>query len=120
MRRALLPLLTVPVLALALAGCGSTDAAGDSAAVDCSPKPCVVMRDNRFLPSQLTVDAGQTVTWVNQDTVVHDVANEREGEAPRSDLFAEGETYRFTARRPGEIAYVCTIHPGMEGTLTVR
>jgi plastocyanin len=116
-RRLLPTLLALP--ALALAGCGSDDAAGGTAAVDCA-QPCVVMQDNEFAPRDLTVRAGQTVTWVNSDPVVHDVANVAEGEEPRSELFGQDRTYTFTPRRPGEIAYVCTIHPGMEGTLTVR
>ena len=118
MRRRLLPLLALGVLALA--GCGSDDAAGDStAAADCA-QPCVVMQDNEFVPRDLTVDAGRTVTWVNEDPVVHDVANVEEGAEPNSELFGQGRTFTYTPRRPGRIAYVCTIHPGMEGTLTVR
>ena len=118
MRRSLLPLLALPVLALG--GCGSDDAAGGTvAAVDCA-EPCVVMQDNEFAPRDLTVDAGQTVTWTNSDPVVHDVANVEEGEQPRSQLFGQGRTFRWRATGPGRIAYVCTIHPGMEGTLTVR
>jgi plastocyanin len=115
--RALLPLLAVP--ALALAGCGSEDASGGTAAADCA-QPCVVMQDNEFAPRDLTVRAGQTVTWVNSDPVVHDVANVDEGAQPRSPLFGQDRTFTFTPSRPGRIAYVCTIHPGMEGTLTVR
>ena len=118
MRRLLLPLLALP--ALALSACGSDTAAGaGAAAADCA-QPCVVMQDNEFAPRDLTVRAGQTVTWVNSDPVVHDVANVDEGEQPRSQLFGQGRTFTFTPSRPGEIAYVCTIHPGMEGTLTVR
>ena len=117
MRRLLPTLLALP--ALALAGCGSDDAAGGTAAADCA-QPCVVMQDNEFAPRDLTVRAGQTVTWRNSDPVVHDVANVEEGEQPRSELFGQDGTFRFTARTPGRIEYVCTIHPGMEGTLTVR
>ncbi len=117
MRRLLPTLLALP--ALALAGCGSDDAAGGTAAVDCA-QPCVVMQDNEFAPRDLTVRAGQTVTWVNSDPVVHDVANVAEGAEPRSELFGQDRTYTFTPRRPGEIAYVCTIHPGMEGELVVQ
>ena len=118
MRRLLLPLLALP--ALAAAGCGSSDAAGDTAAAADCAQPCVVMQDSEFAPRELTVRAGQTVTWTNSDPVVHDVANAREGAEPRSRLFGQGRTFRFTAREPGRIEYVCTIHPRMEGTLTVR
>lgn len=117
MRRALLGLMTVP--ALLVAGCGGEDPGAPAAAANC-PQPCVTMRDTQFVPRDVTVRPGQTVTWANADSVVHDVVNAREGEEPRSQLFGEGGTYRFTARRPGRIDYVCTVHPGMTGTLTVR
>jgi len=40
-------------------------------------------------------------------------------DGPKSDLFGEGQTYVFTPKATGKIEYVCTVHPGMAGTLTV-
>ncbi len=102
------------------AGCGGDDGGTASAAARDCPQPCVVMQDNAFVPRDLTVRAGQTVTWVNADSVVHNVVNAREGQAPESPLFGEGRSFRYTAREAGRIEYVCTVHPGMEGSLTVR
>jgi len=114
----LLPLLLLAPLA---AGCGTDDASGGDAATAANcPEPCVRMNDLKYEPAALTVRVGQTVTWVNTDTVVHDVVNAQEGEEPASPLFGEGRTYAFTAREPGTIRYVCTVHPGMEGSLTVQ
>ena len=56
--------------------------------------------------------------WTNEDSVVHDVTA-KSGATFKSDLFAKGKTYSFKATKAGTIDYVCTIHPGMEGTLTV-
>jgi plastocyanin len=77
------------------------------------------MVDLKFEPKSLEVKVGQTVTWVNKDTAPHNVVNEREGQQPKSELFNEGGKYSFTPTKAGRIAYVCTIHPGMEGTLDV-
>jgi plastocyanin len=80
----------------------------------------VKMVNFEFDPRDVTVEQGATITWLNEDSVQHD-AVAREGEGPDSELFNQGESYSWTADvEPGEIPYVCTIHPGMEGTITVR
>jgi plastocyanin len=33
---------------------------------------------------------------------------------------SNGQTYSFTFRTKGTISYICTIHPFMEGTITVQ
>jgi plastocyanin len=119
MRRILLPVLASTAL---LAGCGS-DSESESTPQD-APSPGaaanqVDMVDLKFEPKSLEVKVGQTVTWVNKDTAPHNVVNEREGQQPKSELFNEGGKYSFTPTKAGRIAYVCTIHPGMEGTLDV-
>ena len=78
------------------------------------------MQDLKFVPEDITVKAGEEITWVNEDTAPHNVVNATEGEEPRSELFNEGGTYRFTPTKAGKIDYVCTIHPGMDGTITVE
>ena len=123
MRR--LPALLLLGAALA-AGCGS-DGGGSSPA----PAPAgggggeaagnrVTMQDLQFEPKAITVKAGETITWVNQESAPHNVVNAQEGEGPKSELFGEGGTYEFTPKQPGKIDYVCTVHPGMEGTITVE
>ena len=79
----------------------------------------VAMRGFEFVPENVTVERGQTITWVNEDTAQHD-AVATEGDGPDSKLFNQGESYSWTAEEPGEIPYVCTFHPGMDGTITVR
>ena len=41
------------------------------------------------------------------------------GESFKSQNFGKGGTFSFTPTKAGTIKYVCTIHPGMDGTLTV-
>ncbi len=116
MLRATLPLL---LCTAALAGCGSDD---EQSGAPVTPEGTnqVGMKDLNFVPEQITVKAGETITWTNQESVPHNVVNAEEGEQPKSELFNEGGTYEFTPKEPGKIDYVCTIHPGMEGTITVE
>lgn len=120
MRRLILPLLASTAL---LAACGSDEepaaqpapaASGDGSGTR------VAMKDIEFVPQDITVKAGETITWVNEDNVPHNVVNAKEDEQPKSELFNEGGTYQFTPTAPGKIDYVCTIHPGMDGTITVE
>ena len=76
------------------------------------------MQNLRFHPASVTVKAGQTVTWTNDDTVDHNVTS-KSGAHFMSQAFGHGRTYRYTARAPGTITYVCTLHPGMNGKIVV-
>ena len=70
-----------------------------------------------FVPPTLTVNAGDLVIWQNNDLVPHTAVA-----APRFDsgpIAPEGN-FKVTLSQPGEIQYVCTIHPGMAGRITVQ
>jgi plastocyanin len=111
--------LLIVGLALALSGCGGDD---DSAGAPAPPSGDVVtvaMEDLQFDPKAATVKVGQTVRWVNEDTIDHD-AVAREGADFKSELFGKGESFEWKAEAAGTVRYVCTIHPGMEGTIEVR
>ena len=109
-------------------GCGGSDETA-SQATDSTPAPAeatvaegavrVAMKDFEFVPENVTVEPGQTITWVNEDGAQHD-AVAAEGDGPKSELFNQGESYSWKAEQAGTIPYVCTVHPGMEGTITVR
>ncbi|MCH8345866.1 MAG: cupredoxin domain-containing protein [Chloroflexi bacterium] len=76
----------------------------------------VEMRDYEFFPAKLTVDEGTEVTWVNRDSVPHNAV----GEAFDSGKLNSGEGASIVLDEPGIHFYVCTYHPGMEATITVR
>jgi plastocyanin len=63
------------------------------------------------------VKAGTTVTFENDDDIPHQVV--ATGGAFRSKALDTGDTYAFTFTEPGEIAYFCSLHPHMQGTITV-
>jgi plastocyanin len=84
----------------------------------------VGMQNIQFDPAEVTVNAGETVTWTNDEAVAHDV----DGSGPGGDFSSgpeggmnEGDEFVFTFDEPGTYDYVCRVHaPGMAGTVTVR
>jgi plastocyanin len=76
----------------------------------------VVMEGVKFTPEMLTVRRGDTVVWVNKDPFPHTVTAKG---AFDSRSIAAGESWKYTPRKAGEHAYICTFHPNMKGTLRV-
>ena len=77
-----------------------------------------------FDPLEATVPAGATVrlTFTNDSTVPHNLTFGAPINAATANIVDPGdqETIEFTAPEAGEYTFVCTLHPGMEGTLTVE
>jgi len=82
----------------------------------------------RYQPKHLTIDAGQTVTWVNEDGVTHTVTS-GQGTTPvlgplASPFLAKGEIYSHTFAERGSYEYLCLPHVGQvgmrEATITVQ
>jgi plastocyanin len=104
----------VGVVALALGACGTGDASTPDAAAE-SDGPTVVIEDLAFEPETLTVEVGDTVTWVwNDGAVKHDVS----GDDFKSEVMSEG-TFSHRFEEAGTYDYVCTLHPNMTGTIEV-
>lgn len=75
----------------------------------------VVLADSQFTPADLTVETGTEISWIWDDgSVSHNVV----GEDFTSNIQTEG-TFTHTFTQAGTHGYVCTLHPGMEGTVTV-
>jgi plastocyanin len=77
----------------------------------------VVISDFAFQPQALTVPKGTTVTWRNADPLDHSVV--APDQSFSSGALGRGDTFRFTFDTPGDIAYVCGVHPEMTGTVNV-
>lgn len=74
--------------------------------------------DFTFVPPELTVGVGDTVTWTNQDQAAHTVTSDGDGPLDSPDL-EQGATYDANFSEPGTYDYICTIHPTMQGTVEV-
>jgi plastocyanin len=77
-----------------------------------------------FDPGKVTVPAGAKVqvTFENRATLPHNLTFNAPINVATSAVVAPGttETIEFTAPAAGDYGFVCTIHPGMGGTLTVE
>jgi plastocyanin len=71
-----------------------------------------------FAPGTLTVNAGTTVTWKNEDDSPHRIAD-KNGTFTSAALDTD-DTFSHTFTAPGMYAYICTIHPYMTGKIIVK
>jgi plastocyanin len=108
------------LLVLALAACGGDDGGGGGASAEGCPEGAVIIRmvDIQFDPKEATAGVGQEVCWPNEDEIDHNAVAES-GATFKSELYGKDETFTATVSEPGTVEYVCTIHPGMVGTIEV-
>jgi plastocyanin len=78
----------------------------------------VVLKNFDFSPMDVTVTPGSTVTWKNMDGEPHTVAS-ADG-VFRSPALDQNDTYQFKFDKPGVYKYICSIHPKMRATITVK
>ena len=108
----------VGVTALLAAALPELTAAG-AAAVTAAASPATVDIDNfAFTPAALTVTAGTTVTWKNEDDSPHRIGD-KNGTFKSAALDTD-DTFSHTFAAPGEYPYICTIHPYMVGEIIVK
>jgi len=78
----------------------------------------VSMDHSTFIPSEITVTPGTTVTWVNNETMPHTVVDPNKGF--RSKTLVKDAKFSFTFTTPGDYDYLCSIHPNMKGKVIVK
>jgi plastocyanin len=78
----------------------------------------VAIEGMKFVPGRLEVAAGDTVVWTNKDIVPHTVT--AQGAKVESGEIGPDKSWKFVARKKGEIPYICRLHPVMHGTLVVK
>lgn len=111
------------VVAATALGCGGDDldvAGGPPTSV---PPGTILIVDDRFVPSELTVAEGSPVSWVNLDEREHRVVSlpaVRGVNVLDSGEIGKDATYTHTFRRPGTYRYYCEIHNYEKGTVIVR
>jgi len=71
-----------------------------------------------FAPAIVTISAGTTLTWTNNDSVSHTVTS-------RDNLFdsgnlSGGSTFSYTFAQSGTFEYYCTIHPYMTAKVIIE
>jgi plastocyanin len=70
-----------------------------------------------FSPQRLTVKAGTTVTWTNEDDIPHTIASPPKFKSKALDT---DDKFSFTFTTPGTYSYFCSLHPHMTGSIVVE
>jgi plastocyanin len=126
--------LLLACLALGLVACGGDDddgGGGGGGGAATTEEPAggggaqVSLKDIQFHPQDLTVKAGETITFTNDESIPHDVHKQS---GPGADFSSgpdggmqQGDTFELKLDKPGKYEYVCHVHaPGMAGTITVK
>jgi plastocyanin len=108
------------ILAMAFA---LTAGARPNLAVSPSDKPASgteVKIDNfSFGPATITIPAGSTVTWTNNDDVPHVVTSD-DNKMFKSKALDTDDRFSFTFTKPGTYNYYCAIHPKMVAKIVVQ
>lgn len=77
----------------------------------------VTSQDFAFNPNIITVNIGDSVTWINQDGVtLHSTTQDTN--LWSSDL-GQGGSFSYVFSNPGTYTYFCRFHPFMKGTINV-
>jgi len=77
----------------------------------------VKMSGMTFSPASLSITAGTTVTFFNDDNTTHTVTED--GGVFDSGNVAPGASYKHTFATGGTVKYHCKIHSGMKGSVVV-
>jgi plastocyanin len=113
----LLPIAAAVVL---VGGCGGDrETTGTTAAAPSSGPSAVKIVDYAYAPPEMTVAAGSTVKFTNQDSTAHTVTSKGSG-AFDSGTIEPGKTGEITLDKAGTYSYYCVFHPFMKGTVTVE
>jgi plastocyanin len=105
-------LLLVAVAAVFAAGCGGSGTGEPVAATEVE-----MVKSYSFDPKVIEIEAGETVTWTNEDNFTHTV----QVQGQEDHKVERGESVEITFDEPGTYDYVCTLHRhDMDGTVIVK
>ena len=139
MTKLLALILACLALGLVAASCGGDDDSGDGGGggggeeATQTEQPAegggggteVGMQNVQFDPKDVTVAPGDTITFVNNESIPHDV---HKTSGPGADFSSgptggmqQDDTFELTLDEAGTYEYVCNVHaPGMAGSITVK
>jgi plastocyanin len=88
-----------------------------------SSRPGCEKTETCYLPPEITVDFGESVTWINNDSAFHTVTSGHYDEY--DGIFDSGQMdpaqkFSHTFAEPGEFQYYCRLHPWMDGLVIVK
>ena len=121
MNRAIIFLTTIFLAAIA-AACGGSSSSSPTTPTTSADVTINIVGDRgnqSYSPNPTTMRVGQTVSWRNNDTTVHNSTQDNGGFATGT-INAGATSAPQSMTAAGTFTYHCTIHPGMVGTITVQ
>lgn len=76
----------------------------------------VEIKDMKFVPDDITVKKGDTILWINQDMMGHDVTEEHNSWT--SSVIPAGGSWKMEAT--DFVNYYCSIHVVMKGKIRIE
>jgi plastocyanin len=92
---------------------------GLPSASDVGETPVMSQSGVQFEPRIMTVVAGQTVSFPNQDDVAHNVFSLSPSKKFKLGIYPKGDTREVTFEKPGVIDLFCSIHRHMHAVIVV-
>lgn len=120
-RRCASCLVSMAVVGFLAAGCGSSGTTGPDGNTPGQNE--IWLQNTAFVPSAKTISMGTTITWTNKDSFNHTVTSGTPGNPDgkfASGSLAQNGTFPHTFNQAGTFPFYCTIHPSMQGTITVQ
>ena len=129
--------LSISIVAVLVAACAAPSGEANSQAPDKGPTgtAAVTVKGIAFGPKVIEAQAGESITWTNEDDVLHTVTSGlpqkqgvpgvSQGKPSRpdgvfdGDLEGAGSTFETTIDKPGTYPYFCEVHSGMQGEVRV-
>ena len=124
-------LATVAVSSLFVAALGTTgnysvvaQTAASEATVSMAKGSQSADNSEFYDPSETTVKAGETVTWKNDDTAIHTATSGKDATPDGkfdTSLVSPGQISKSIVmpNESGQYPYFCTLHPWMNGMITI-
>lgn len=103
--------LTGSVAAIAVTGLGPARA---QTAID----HVVTIKKFKFVPAEITVRIGDTITWVNKDLAPHTATSDAKDWSTDALKKGQSETVELTAQTT--TGYFCKFHPNMKGRIIIE
>lgn len=109
---------TMVVAALLVVACGGGGKdTRDEAVVVGRMNETITIEDSTYIPGNLQVPVGASVTWVNRDSALHD-AKDDDG-AWETENLRKDDQGTVVFDEPGVYPYHCSLHPSMKAQITV-
>ncbi len=116
MRRFLRAAAGLAAGALLIIGCAAPGGSGTPVSTNVVDLP----PSYRFAPASITITAGETVTWTNNDNFTHNVQFTAGGPTSEPQTMEPGQDVQLEFPTAGTFDYICSLHPqDMRGSVVV-